>query len=86
MAHDAYATFGHPAVTPLVQIDRNTLDSGAVSRPDARLQGRGDAAARALMDYVLAKRGQRATIVGATSGDTGGAAIEAFRRSRASTW
>jgi threonine synthase len=31
-----------------------------------------------LMDHVLAKRGERATIVGATSGDTGGAAIEAF--------
>ena len=34
-----------------------------------------------LMDYALAKRGERATIVGATSGDTGGAAIEAFRNS-----
>ncbi len=34
-----------------------------------------------MMDYVLKKRGQRATIVGATSGDTGGAAIEAFRHS-----
>jgi len=32
-----------------------------------------------LMDFVLAERGQKATIVGATSGDTGGAAIEAFR-------
>jgi threonine synthase len=32
-----------------------------------------------LMDHVLAERGERATIVGATSGDTGGAAIEAFR-------
>ncbi len=31
-----------------------------------------------LMDHVLAERGQRATIAGATSGDTGGAAIEAF--------
>ena len=31
-----------------------------------------------LMDHVLAERGQRATIVGATSGDTGGAAIDAF--------
>jgi threonine synthase len=30
------------------------------------------------MDHVLAERGERATIVGATSGDTGGAAIEAF--------
>jgi threonine synthase len=31
-----------------------------------------------LMDHVLAERGKRATVVGATSGDTGGAAIEAF--------
>ena len=31
------------------------------------------------MDHVLKARGARATIVGATSGDTGGAAIEAFR-------
>jgi threonine synthase len=35
-----------------------------------------------LMDHVLAKRRARATIVGATSGDTGGAAIEAFRGSK----
>ena len=35
-----------------------------------------------LMDWALEKRGGRATIVGATSGDTGGAAIEAFRESR----
>ena len=32
-----------------------------------------------LMDRALIKRGERATILGATSGDTGGAAIEAFR-------
>ena len=32
-----------------------------------------------MMDHVLQERGQRATIVGATSGDTGAAAIEAFR-------
>ena len=35
-----------------------------------------------LMDRVLGQRGERATIVGATSGDTGGAAIEAFRGSK----
>src|SRR5262249_16769689 len=35
-----------------------------------------------LMDHVLTKRNARATIVGATSGDTGGAAIEAFRSSK----
>ena len=32
-----------------------------------------------LMDYVLAQRGERTTVVVATSGDTGGAAVEAFR-------
>jgi threonine synthase len=32
-----------------------------------------------LMDHVLAARNERITIVGATSGDTGGAAVEAFR-------
>jgi threonine synthase len=32
-----------------------------------------------MMDHVLKARGERATIVGATSGDTGSAAIEAFR-------
>lgn len=38
-----------------------------------------------LMDWALAKRRTRATIVGATSGDTGGAAIEAFKASRHAT-
>jgi threonine synthase len=32
-----------------------------------------------LMDHVLRDRRQRVTVVGATSGDTGGAAVEAFR-------
>ena len=36
-----------------------------------------------LFDHILAKNGQRVTIVGATSGDTGSAAIEAWRRSSA---
>ncbi len=82
MARDAYATFGHPAVTPLVQIapDRFVLElfhGPTLAFKDVAMQ----LLAR-LMDYVLAKRGQRATIVGATSGDTGGAAIEAFRSSQ----
>jgi threonine synthase len=37
------------------------------------------------MDWSLRKRGSHATIVGATSGDTGGAAIDAFRNSRNAT-
>jgi threonine synthase len=82
MARDAYASFGHPAVTPLVQIapDRFVLElfhGPTLAFKDVAMQ----LLAR-MMDHVLAARGQRATIVGATSGDTGGAAIEAFRGSR----
>ena len=84
MPRDAYARFGHPAVTPLVQIGPQPLDARAVPRADAGLQGRGHAAAGAA-DGPRAGRARRsaATIVGATSGDTGGAAIEAFRGSHA---
>ena len=53
----------------------------AVSRSDARLQGPRDAVPARLMDHALAQRGERSTIVVATSGDTGGAAVEAFRGS-----
>jgi threonine synthase len=81
MTREAYAGFGHPAVTPLVQIapDRWVLElfhGPTLAFKDVAMQ----MLAR-MMDHVLAKRGQRATIVGATSGDTGGAAIEAFRSS-----
>ncbi len=81
MARSAYASFGHPAVTPLVQIgpDRFVLElfhGPTLAFKDVAMQ----LLAR-MMDYVLAKRGARATIIGATSGDTGGAAIEAFRHS-----
>ena len=44
MANEAYATFRHPAVVPLDQIEPQPIRAGAVSRPDAGVQGRGDAA------------------------------------------
>jgi threonine synthase len=78
MANEAYATFRHPAVVPLSQIapDRFVLElfhGPTLAFKDVAMQ----LLAR-LMDHVLAKRGQRTTIVVATSGDTGGAAVEAF--------
>ena len=78
MIDDAYATFRHPAVTPLVQTGPNSFvielfHGTTLAFKDVAMQ----LLAR-LMDYALEKRGQRATIVGATSGDTGGAAIDAF--------
>ncbi|NKJ37157.1 threonine synthase [Rhizobium lusitanum] len=78
MIDDAYATFRHPAVTPLVQTGPNSFvmelfHGTTLAFKDVAMQ----LLAR-LMDYALEKRGQKATIVGATSGDTGGAAIDAF--------
>jgi threonine synthase len=81
MARSAYATFGHPAVTPLVQIAPNRFVLELFHGPTLAFKDVAMQLLARLMDYVLAKRGQRATIVGATSGDTGGAAVEAFRHS-----
>ncbi len=82
MAKDAYASFGHPAVTPLVQIAPDTFVLELFHGPTLAFKDVAMQMLARLMDHILAKRGERATIVGATSGDTGGAAIEAFRSSR----
>lgn len=79
LLNDAYATFAHPATTPLVQIDDDLWSLELFHGPtlafkDVALQLLGR-----LFDYVLARRGERIAIVGATSGDTGSAAIEACR-------
>jgi len=76
---EAYANFSHPAVVPLREMRPNEWILEIFHGPtfafkDVALQVLGR-----LIDHVLEKRDQRATIVVATSGDTGGAAIEAFR-------
>jgi threonine synthase len=81
MAQAAYATFGHPAVTPLQQIAPGTFVLELFHGPTLAFKDVAMQLLAKLMDHILAKRGERATIVGATSGDTGGAAIEAFRSS-----
>ena len=78
MIDEAYATFRHPAIAPLVQTGPNAFvmelfHGTTLAFKDVAMQ----LLAR-LMDHALATRGERATIVGATSGDTGGAAIDAF--------
>ena len=77
LVRDAYAGFDHAAVTPLVQLDQSTwvmelFHGPTLAFKDVALQLLGR-----LFDTVLAKRNERVTIVGATSGDTGSAAIEA---------
>jgi threonine synthase len=82
MARDAYSQFGHSAVTPLVQIGPDTWVLELFHGPTLAFKDVAMQLLARLMDHVLAGRGQRATIAGATSGDTGGAAIEAFRGSK----
>jgi threonine synthase len=76
---DAYATFRHPDVCPLVPLGGNThllelFHGPTLAFKDVALQLVGR-----LFDHELARRDARLTIVGATSGDTGSAAIEACR-------
>jgi threonine synthase len=82
IARDAYARFGHPAVTPLAQIDRSLWVLELFHGPTLAFKDVAMQLLSRLMDRVLAARGARVTIVAATSGDTGGAAIEAFRGSQ----
>jgi threonine synthase len=79
MIDAAYATFRHPAVTPLVQLAPNHFVLELFHGPTLAFKDVAMQLLARLMDHVLAERGTRATIVGATSGDTGGAAIEAFK-------
>ena len=77
-SREAYATFRHAAVCPLVQIGPNRFVLELFHGPTLAFKDVAMQLLARLMDHVLAERGQRATIVGATSGDTGGAAIDAF--------
>lgn len=78
IATEAYATFRHPAVCPLVQIGPNRFVLELFHGPTLAFKDVAMQLLARLMDHVLSERGERATIAGATSGDTGGAAIEAF--------
>src|SRR6185312_6057772 len=78
IVREAYATFRHQAVCPLVQTGANEFVLELFHGPTLAFKDVAMQLLARLMDHVLAERGQRATIVGATSGDTGGAAIDAF--------
>lgn len=78
-AREAYATFGHPAVTPLSQTGANEFVLELFHGPTLAFKDVAMQLVSRLMDHVLTERDERATIVCATSGDTGGAAAEAFR-------
>jgi threonine synthase len=78
MIEAAYAAFRHPAVAPLVQLDSSLFVLELFHGPTLAFKDLAMQLLARLMDHVLKARGERATIIGATSGDTGAAAIEAF--------
>ncbi len=77
--HKAYSSFGHSARCPLVQLDENhflleLFHGPTLAFKDVAMQLIGQ-----MFEKALGRRGDKVTIVGATSGDTGSAAIEAFK-------
>ncbi len=79
MVDAAYASFSHKAVTPLKQLDHNHFLLELFHGPTIAFKDVAMQLLARMMDWSLARSKSRATIVGATSGDTGGAAIEAFK-------
>lgn len=76
---EAYAGFRHPSVAPLVELEPGHFLLELFHGPTLAFKDVAMQFLSRMMDHILSTRGLRATIVGATSGDTGSAAIEAFR-------
>jgi threonine synthase len=77
ICHDAYAGFTHPAIAPLVQLETHLFAQELFHGPTLAFKDMAMQVLGRLFDHVLTERNTRVTIVGATSGDTGSAAIEA---------
>ena len=75
----AYAGFGHAARAPLVQLDSNHYLLELFHGPTLAFKDFAMQLIGQMFQAALSRSGERVTIVGATSGDTGSAAIEAFR-------
>ncbi len=79
MTKAAYGQFRHAAIAPLVQLAPDLFVLELFHGPTLAFKDLAMQLLAKFMDHVLTTRGERATIIGATSGDTGAAAIEAFR-------
>lgn len=76
MVEETYQVFDHSAVAPLVQLDANEWVMELFRGPTLAFKDFALQLLGRLLDYVLKKRDERVVILGATSGDTGSAAIE----------
>jgi len=79
MVEAAYAGFADPVVAPLRQLGDNEWLLELFHGPTLAFKDMALQLVGRLFDHVLDARGGRVTIIGATSGDTGSAAIEALR-------
>ena len=79
IAAESYAGFDHPATAPLVQLGPGLWLLELFHGPTLAFKDFALQMVARMLDDVLARRGRTATILAATSGDTGAAAIEAFR-------
>jgi threonine synthase len=79
MCRDAYATFTHAAVVPLVQLRPGVFAAQLFHGPSLAFKDVAMQILARLYEHILGREGRVQTILCATSGDTGGAAVEAFR-------
>ncbi len=83
IVREAYAGFDHKAVAPLKQLGAGEWLMELFHGPTLAFKDIALQLVGRLFDHVLKRRGERVTIIGATSGDTGSAAIEALKGSTA---
>lgn len=79
MCSEAYGTFTHAAVAPLVQIGPDAFICELFHGPSLAFKDVAMQMLARLSDYILTQQNRTQTILLATSGDTGGAAVEAYR-------
>jgi threonine synthase len=79
IVRETYRGFDHTAVAPLKQMGPGLWLMELFHGPTLAFKDFALQLVGRLFDHMLAERGERITIVGATSGDTGSAAIEACR-------
>ncbi len=79
LCRDAYAHFDHAAIVPLTQVEDGLFVQELFHGPTLAFKDMAMQLLGRLFDHVLTQRNEHVTIVGATSGDTGSAAIAACR-------
>ncbi len=82
MINEVYGAFGHKAVAPLQQLDNNEYVLELFHGPTLAFKDFALQLLGRLLDYVLERRNEKVVIMGATSGDTGSAAIEGTKACR----